>query len=54
MVIGSVETRYGLSLPPRMRPALTGRAETFERFGRPLHALGPAFVVAAAAERADR
>ncbi len=49
----SVETRYGLYLPPSRHSSFVGRAETFERLGRPLGALGAAFVVAVA-ERADR
>jgi hypothetical protein len=40
--------RYGLYLPPWQTPALTARADVFERLGRPLRALGAAFVVAAA------
>jgi hypothetical protein len=46
-----VVTRCGFYLPPW--PWLAPNAETFERLGRPLRALGAAFVVAAAA-RPDR
>jgi len=44
----AVSARYGLYLPPWDAPALFGRAEAIERLGRPLGALGAAFVVARA------
>jgi hypothetical protein len=49
----SVETRYGLYLPPWQLRPLVARADTCEPLGRPLGALGAAFVVAAA-RRPDR
>lgn len=45
----TVTTRHALYLPPTDRPALTSRAEAFERAGSRLGALGAAFV----AVRAD-
>jgi ubiquinone/menaquinone biosynthesis C-methylase UbiE len=42
----AVQTRSGLYLPPWAVPALVRRAEAIERLGRPLGALGAAFVVA--------
>jgi len=50
----SIETRHGLYLPPWPHSPFVGRAETFERLGRPLGALGAAFVVAAAERAALR
>jgi hypothetical protein len=44
----NVETCYGLYLPPWQLRPLTARADLIERLGRPLHALGAAFVVAVA------
>jgi len=45
-----VTSRYGLYLPPIDHPAVVGRAEAWERFGRALGPLGAAFV----AVRAER
>jgi SAM-dependent methyltransferase len=42
----AVTTRYGLYLPPWDKPWFVRRVETIERLGRPLGALGAAFVVA--------
>ena len=44
----AVHTRSGLYLPPWNVPLVVHRAETVERLGRPLGALGAAFVVARA------
>ena len=44
----AVHTRSGLYLPPWNVPSVVHRAETVERLGRPLGALGAAFVVARA------
>ena len=44
----AVRTRNGLYLPPWNVPAFVRRAEVIERLGRPLGALGAAFVVARA------
>lgn len=44
----TVVSRYGLYLPPWDVRALARRAEAFERLGRPLGALGAAFVVSRA------
>ena len=41
-----VTARYGLYLPPWDEPWLVRRADAIERLGRPLGALGAAFVVA--------
>ena len=41
----AVHTRSGLYLPPWNVPSVVHRAETVERLGRPLGALGAAFVV---------
>ena len=41
----AVRTRYGLYVPPWNVPALVRWGETIERLGRPLGALGAAFVV---------
>ena len=44
----ALRTRYGVYLPPWGGSALVRRAEAVERLGRPLGALGAAFVVARA------
>lgn len=47
----AVSARYGLYLPPWDVAAFVSRAEAIERLGRPLGALGAAFVVARAEAR---
>lgn len=44
----SVQTRYGLYLPPWQTPPLITRTDTLERLAQPLGPIGAAFVVTAA------
>jgi len=50
----AVRARHGLYLPPWDTPVLVRRAEAIERLGRPLGALGAAFVVARAETPGDK